>query len=319
MHTRTHKLTAQQQDIQKQQWLGAGMVMLSAMCFSAKAVFAKLAYRYGADASTVLTLRLAFALPFFLLTAIYAERRTHKRLTRREWQQLALLGIFGYYLASLFDFLGLQYISASLERLILFLYPTLVILMNALFHREAVGKHLLSALALSYGGIALVFIHDLHSGGDQVWLGSTLVFLGAITYAFYLSGSQPLIQRHGSLRITSHVLVIACLSMLLQFTLEQDFARLHQPWQVIALCAATGIVATVLPAFLLTAGIRRLGSSRAALIGTVGPVSTLVLANLVLNETITLLQLLGSVLVLLGVWRVSQQTRKPATPAEEPL
>ncbi len=291
------------------------MVVLSAVCFSAKAIFAKLAYRLGADASTVLTLRMAVALPFFAAGAVAAERRAGARLARGEIVRLVLLGSVGYYLASVFDFVGLKYVSAGLERLILFLYPTLVVLLGAVFFRERLSARIALAMALSYGGVALVFLSDRASGGADVVYGCFLVFLGALAYAFYLAFSQPLIARHGSTRVTSHVLVVACLCVIAQFTLEGDFERLAQPADVYLLAGATGVVATVLPAFLLTAGIKRLGASRAALIGTIGPVSTILLAYVFLGEPLTALQIAGSALVLAGVWQVS---RPAAPPAEAP-
>jgi drug/metabolite transporter (DMT)-like permease len=277
---------------------------VSAVCFSAKAIFAKLAYRHGADPTTVLGLRMAFALPFFALAAL----RPHApRLTKRELLHLFVLGSVGYYLASLFDFLGLSYVSAGLERLILFLYPTIVIAFNALFYRERVGARLWQAVALGYTGVGLVVWSDRMIGGSDVALGSALVFMGAITYAFYLSGSQPLIMRHGSTRVTSYALVVACSCAIVQFLTTRGFSPL--PSEVLWLAAATGVVATVIPAFLLTAGIQRLGASRASLIGTVGPVSTLLLAYQFLDEPVTWLQIAGSALVLLGVFRVSQPAR----------
>lgn len=283
---------------------GVLMVLTSAVCFSAKAVFAKVAYRYGADPSTVLTLRMAFALPFFALGLLGNPAPGAPPMVSRERLQLFALGSFGYYAASLFDFMGLAYVSAGLERLILFLYPTIVILLKALFHRERISSRVWQALALSYGGVGMVVWSDRLAYGPDVALGSVLVFLGAVAYAFYLAFSQELIMRHGSARVTSHVLVVACLCALLQFALQGNYARLQQPWPVYALCAATGLLATVLPAFLLTAGIRRMGASRASLVGTIGPVSTLLLAYWLLDEHVTLLQLAGSSLVLLGVWRV---------------
>ncbi|HEU4532604.1 MAG TPA: DMT family transporter [Polyangiaceae bacterium] len=287
---------------------GVLMVVLSAVCFSAKAVFAKLAYRYGADANTVLTLRMAFALPFFAVAGALASRRPLAQPLRgRERLRLFALGSGGYYVASLLDFLGLQYVSAGVERLILFLHPTLVVLLNALFFRESIARRTGLSLLLSYGGVALVVWSDRPSSGSGAILGSGLIFLSALAYAFYLSFSQPLIARHGSSRVTSEVLVVACLCAIAHFAVGADFARLRQPWQVIALCAVTGLAATVIPAFLLAAGIKRIGASRASLVGTLGPVSTLLLAHWVLDEPLTPVQLAGSSLVLLGVWMVAQR------------
>jgi drug/metabolite transporter (DMT)-like permease len=281
------------------------MVMLSAVCFSAKAIFAKLTYRYGADATTVLALRMAFALPFFAAAAWTTERRAQlQRFTRREWLQLGLLGSAGYYLASWLDFRGLMLISAGLERLILFLYPTLVVLFNVFQRGERVTRRVGAALGLCYGGVLLVVWSDHLAGGRDVALGSLLVFLGAAAYSGYLVYSQPLSVRHGSVRVTGWIMVVMACCAFAQFGLEQRWSRLEQPWQVLALGAANGVVATVVPAFLLAAGMKRLGTSRASLIGMVGPVSTLLLAYWFLGEPITAIQLVGSGLVLLGVWMV---------------
>jgi drug/metabolite transporter (DMT)-like permease len=283
------------------------MVMLSAVCFSAKAIFAKLAYRYGADASTVLGLRMAFALPFFALFAARGGReRGAARFTRREIGTMILAGSAGYYLASALDFQGLTLISAGLERLILFLYPTLVVLVNVFVRRERVTARIVWALVLCYGGVLLVVWSDRLILGSDVALGSALVFASAIAYAGYLILSQPLLVRHGSMRVTSCALVVTSLCALSQYGLSHDPRLLvQQPWQVIALCLATALVATVVPAFLLAAGMRRLGTSRASLIATVGPVSTLLLAYWFLDEPLTAMQVLGSSLVLVGVWMVS--------------
>jgi drug/metabolite transporter (DMT)-like permease len=302
---------------QRSYYAGTSMVMVSAICLSAKAIFAKLAYRYGVDPMTMLAFRALAALPFFLLLGLHSSAQPGAvPFTRSERLQLFALGSGGYYLASFLDFVGLQYVSAGLERLILFLYPTLVVGLNIVFHRERPARGLLEAVLLSYGGVGLVVWNDRASGGSNVLLGSFLIFLSAIAYAVYISFSQGLVIRHGSTRVTSHMLTATCLCAIAQFTLEGDLARLDQPWQVLALGAAMGLLATVIPAFLLTAGMKRLGTSKASLLGTVGPVSTLFLAAWFLDEPLTLLQLSGSALVLFGIWRVSRV--KPAdTPAVE--
>jgi drug/metabolite transporter (DMT)-like permease len=286
--------------------VGAAMVMFSAVCFSAKAIFAKLAYRHGADASTVLALRMAFALPFFAAAGWLSSRRgAAAGFARSDWLRLALLGSAGYYLASWLDFRGLMLISAGLERLILFIYPTFVVLFNAVQHGEPITRRIGLALLLCYGGVLLVVWSDHLAGGSDVVLGSALVLLSAVAYTGYLVYSQPLVLKHGSVRVTSWIMVAMTACAFAQFALEQRWDRLEQPRQVLWLGLLTGIVATVIPAFLLAAGMKRLGTSRAALIATVGPVSTLLLAYWFLDEPVTPLQVLGSALVLLGVWMVS--------------
>jgi drug/metabolite transporter (DMT)-like permease len=286
--------------------VGAAMVMLSAVCFSAKAIFAKLAYRHGADASTVLALRMAFALPFFATAGWLSGRGdAAARFARNDWLRIALVGSAGYYLASWLDFRGLMLISAGLERLILFIYPTFVVLFNAVQRGEPITRRIGLSLVLCYGGVLLVVWSDHLAGGSDVVLGSALVLLSAVAYTGYLVYSQPLVLEHGSVRVTSWIMVAMTICAFAQFALEQRWARLEQPRQVLWLGLLTGIVATVIPAFLLAAGMKRLGTSRAALIATVGPVSTLLLAYWFLDEPVTALQLLGSALVLLGVWMVS--------------
>lgn len=291
------------------------MVMLSAVCFSAKAIFAKLAYRYGADATTVLALRMAFSLPFFFAAGwATGQRGLAQPFTRKEQLRVALLGSAGYYLASWLDFQGLTLVSAGLERLVLFVYPTLVVLFNVALGHERITRRIGGALVLCYGGVLLVVWSDHLTGGRDVTLGSTLIFVSAVAYAGYLVGSQPLSLRHGSVRVTAWIMVAMSLCAFTQFALENRWQRLVQPWQVYVLGLLTGVVATVVPAFLLAAGMKRLGTSRASLIATVGPVSTLLLANWFLDEPITAIQLAGSALVLVGVWMVSQPA-KPRTNA----
>lgn len=293
------------------------MVMLSSVCLSAKSIFAKLAYRHGVEPTTLLAMRSVVALPFFVILAAQSGAwRDAAKLRGHERVQLFLLGSAGYYLASLLDFLGLEYVSAGLERLILYLYPTLVIGLNVLFHGEKPNRALLDAVLVSYGGVALVVWNDRLSGGSNVALGSVLIFLSAIAYAGYIAFSQNLILRHGSTRVTSQILTVTCLCAIAQFLSQGHVERLVQPWPVLGLALAMGIVATVLPALLLTAGMKRLGTSKASLLGTVGPVSTLFFAAWFLDEPITLLQLSGSALVLVGIWRVSRPS--PVTPDPPP-
>jgi drug/metabolite transporter (DMT)-like permease len=283
------------------------MVLTSAVAFSTKAIFAKLAYRYGVAPLTMLTMRALVALPVFGLLALRSSAKpTAAPFTGRERLQLFLLGSCGYYLASYLDFEGLRYVSAGLERLILFLYPTMVVALNVLFHGERPGRRLFEAMLLSYGGVALVVWNDRATFGEDVALGSLMIFGSAIAYSGYIAFSQSLIMRHGSTRVTGHVLSVTSLCAIAQFALQNDSSELSQPWQVLLLALATGLIATVLPAFLLTAGMKRLGTSRASLLGTIGPLATVFMGAWFLDEPITLLQLVGSGLVLFGIWRVSR-------------
>jgi drug/metabolite transporter (DMT)-like permease len=291
--------------------LGITYVVLSALCFSAKAIFAKLAYKHGVDASTLLALRMLTALPFFALAAAHAEMGAQTALSWGDKARIAVLGSGGYYLAACLDFLGLHYITASLERLILFLYPTLVVGFRYALYGERPPLGIGIAIALSYGGVVVSASRAaLWSGSQHAGLGVLLVFGSAVAYAYYLAGTQPLIAKHGSNRITAHALLVASLCVLAEFSWRHGLGGLAQSHDVLLLGACTGIVATVVPAFALTAGIARIGASRASVLGSIGPVSTLVLAWWWLDETIGARDVVGCALVLFGVAYMGRQTRR---------
>ena len=295
--------------------LGSALIVLGAIGFSAKSILIKLAYADSAqiDAITLMTLRMLFALPFFLSVALWHGRAKTISHSRRDWGALLLLGVMGYYLASLLDFKGLEYISAGLERLILFLYPTFVVLLTALLYRRGIGRAQRLALLLSYGGIGLVYGTQPMAASPDITLGALLVFGSAIAFAIYMTASGHYIPRFGARRFTAWSMSVACGVTIAHFLLSKPLAQLAVPPDVLALAVALALLSTVLPAFLMNAGIRRIGADRAAIIGTVGPVSTLLLAWLVLDEALTLSQLLGAVLVMCGVFLVSLTNRSSAS------
>ena len=285
--------------------LGVICVLLSATLFSAKSVLVKLAYQYAIDSVTLLALRMAFALPFFWVL-LYSTHETKQPLTRRDWVGLMLAGSVGYYGASILDFWGMEYISASLERLILFMYPTLTVFLSALFFKAAISRRTWLALVMSYGGILLVFIDNQEQESTHLILGSVLVFAGALAYAGYLVGSGVLIARFGAIRFTALALTTASLCSFLHFLLRQPLSVLGElPREVWLLSAALGFFCTFLPATLLTQGIRRMGAPQAALISAISPVLTLALGAWLLHERLTLWQMLGAGWVLLGVMLIS--------------
>ena len=295
------------------QRLGVTFAIISALGFSFKAILVKLAYAVPqavpVDAVTLLALRMLFALPVFVWVALRTQRTTPP-LTLREWLALAALGMLGYYGASVFDFIGLQYISAGLERLIIFTYPTLTLLIGVLFMGKAIRGREIGALLLSYAGIGLAFMHDLQFGGDTrlVLIGAFFVFASSISYALYLSGSAPMIQRLGAARFTALAVLASTISTLLHFLLTQPVAALNQPVPVYAYAAAMSLFSTILPVFMLAAAIRHIGSTTAALIGTLGPVLTVVFSWWLLDEPISLAQMAGTALVLGGVLLVSSKS-----------
>jgi drug/metabolite transporter (DMT)-like permease len=283
---------------------GSLCVFLAAVGFSAKSVIVKLAYAYHVDAATLMALRMGFSLPFFLALTVWSVHAEHLApLGRREWTAVLGLGFLGYYLAAYLDLLGLQYITASLERLILFLFPTIVVVLSAwLFKRRVTGLQIL-ALVLSYAGIILVFLENLqHAGaGRDLTIGGALVFTSAVAYSFYLIGSGEVVGRIGAIRFTAYAMSAACVLVFVQFLTTHRLRALELPRQVYWLSFIMAVTSTVLPAVLMTEGLRRVGANQAAMIGTIGPVVTMVLGLIFLGEPITVVQVVGAALVLGGV------------------
>jgi drug/metabolite transporter (DMT)-like permease len=287
---------------------GAACVFLAACGFSAKSVIIKLAYAYDVAPATLLALRMALSLPFFAAVAWWSGRRSTQRpLTRGDWRAILTLGVLGYYLAAYLDFLGLAYIPASLERLILFLYPTLVVLLSLLLFGHRVDRRQIVALVVSYLGIGLVFGDSLRLGQDHAALviGSALVFASGVAYAVYLIYSARVVGRIGTVRFTAYAMSVAAGVVFVQFVATHPLDDIRLPPQVYLLTLVMALVSTVIPAFLMTEGLRRVGANQAATIGTIGPVVTMALGWMLLGERITWLQALGAGLVLAGVLTVT--------------
>jgi drug/metabolite transporter (DMT)-like permease len=288
---------------------GVLLAALGAIAFSGKAIIVKLGYRYGADAVTLLALRMLVAFPFFLLMGLWAARRATP-LSRADLGRIGLLGFLGYYLASFLDFAGLAYITATLERLILYLTPTLVALIGWVALGKRVSRRQLVALLVSYAGVALAFGHDLTLGGSNIALGSALVFGSALAYALYLLGSGELVSRVGAVRLTAYASSVASVLCLLQFILLRPLEALVLPWEVYALSLVNGTLCTVLPVLAVMMAVARIGSALAAQVGMVGPVSTILLSLLLLDEPMGPWQVAGTVLVMAGVFVVSRTGAK---------
>ena len=284
--------------------------MAGAVAFSGKAIIVKLAYRHGVDAITLITQRMVVALPFFVLMLLWSGRG-RPRLGWRDLGSVGLLGFLGYYLASVLDFLGLQYISASLERLILYLSPALVLLLAwALLGQRAQARQWL-AMIVAYAGLLLVFGHELWREGSQVWLGAGLVLASTLSYALYLVYSAAVLKRIGALRVTGWASSVACGLCLAQFAVLRPWASLFDwPAQVGRLSLLNGTVCTVLPVWLVMRAIEAIGPARTAQYGMVGPVSTLLLGVWLLDEPFTAWVAAGSLCVLAGVTLLAWQ-RQP--------
>lgn len=296
---------------QQHHLIGLGLAVAGAVCFSGKAIVAKLLYREGIDAVTLLALRMLLSAPVFLLVAAVVWSQT-PRPSAMDTLRIALLGLLGYYASSMLDFLGLQYITAGLERLILFLTPTFVLLLGRLLFGHRVGAWQWLSMLFAYAGILLVFQHDLSLGGDRVVLGAGLVFAAAITYALYLLLSGELVTRVGTLRLVSLAMLSCSIAAVLQFGLLRPlpslFVQTPAVWQ---LSLVNALLCTVVPVFLIMFAIARIGAGLAAQAGMMGPVSTLLLAWWILAEPITGVQMAGTALVLAGVLLLSAQRARP--------
>jgi drug/metabolite transporter (DMT)-like permease len=289
---------------------GLLLAVAGAVLFSAKAILVKLSYRYGVDPVTLIALRMAFSVPFFAF-ALWWTSRGARRLARGEHLRIVLIGLLGYYAASFLDFLGLLYISAALERLILYLTPTIVLLISALWLGKRVTRIDGVALLLSYGGIVLVFWHDVSLAGADVPLGALLVFGAAACYALYLVLSGELVRRVGAIRLVSYAMCVATVACFVQFLLVNPVGALSQPAPVYGLSVANGVLSTVLPVFATMLAVERIGAGNVSLAGTVGPVATIGLGFGFLGEAISGWQIAGTLLVLAGVFVLSRKVPVP--------
>ncbi len=281
---------------------GLALAMFGAIAFSGKAIIVKLAYRYGVDAVTLIMLRMLFALPIFAVMAWWSGRGK-PRLSAGDWLGVSGLGVTGYYLSSFLDFAGLQYISASLERLILYLNPTLVLLLGWLLYRRPFRRIQLLGMAISYCGVILVFGREAHLEGGQAALGALLVFTSTITYAVYMVYSGQLVQRLGALRLVGLATTVACLCCLLQFALLRPLASAFAVApQVVWLSVLNATACTAVPVLMVMMAIERIGPALSAQTGMVGPMSTILMSVLILDEPFTVWIAAGTVLVIAGIF-----------------
>jgi drug/metabolite transporter (DMT)-like permease len=290
------------------------ITFLGAILFSTKAIMVKKAFaNVKVDAVTLLTLRMAFSLPFYLIAAFWVSRQAgNVQMTRRQWVITIVLGLFGYYLSSLFDFIGLQYISAGLERLILFLYPTFAVLINLFFFGQIIAKNQWVALLLTYLGIGIAFFGEVRLEADNpgFWWGSLCVAICSVTYAIYIAGSGKIIPHIGSNQFTAYAMLSATVGVFLHYIVTKGsfssmFSASTLPYGLLL-----AIFATVIPSFLIAAGMKRIGSNNVAIISSIGPVSTILQAHFILGEAIFTEQLIGTGLVIIGILLLSWKPQK---------
>jgi drug/metabolite transporter (DMT)-like permease len=285
--------------------LGFSLTLLGALLFSTKAIIVKKAFfATQVDAVSLLALRMVCAMPFYFIAVWIAGRKENVQpLTRKQWWQVLGLGLTGYYCSSLFDFIGLQYISAGLERLILFLYPTFAVLINTFLFRQTISRLQWVALLLTYIGIAWAYWGELRldTGNPQFYWGSFCVLVCAVTYAIYIVGSGRLIPQTGATRFTAYAMLAATSGVLAHFALRGQYGAMQASASLWGYGLLLGVVATVVPSFLISGGLKRIGSNNVAIISAVGPVSTILQAHFILGEPIFAAQVGGTVLVIVGV------------------
>lgn len=293
--------------------VGFLVTFLGAVLFSTKAIIVKKAFAdTRVDALTLLTIRMIFSLPFFAGVAIFASsKKENVRLTGRQWLYISIMGLIGYYISSLLDFLGLQYVSAGLERLILFLYPTFTVLINAFLFRQKIKSIQRLALALTYTGIAVAYLGELKFNMENpnlLW-GSFLIFLCAITYSMYIVGSGRLIPIVGATKFTAYAMLASTLGIFIHFLIRENFHMLESGLGLWSYGITLAIVATVIPSFLISYGMKYIGSNNVAIISGIGPVSTIVQAHFILGEPIFIAQIIGTMLVVAGVLVIGWNSR----------
>lgn len=294
------------------------LVFIGAVGFSTKAVFVKLAYQYDVDSISLLALRMAFSLPIFIGVAWWSHQgqQDNYEIHGKDWLYTFILGAIGYYLASFLDFLGLQYITAGMERLVLFTYPTLVVIISAIFLKKKIKKVHYIALSLTYVGIGVAFLEHLQSDNhlgdtnEHFLLGAALVFGAALAYAIYLVGSGYILPRLGTLRYNSLSMSAAGLAVLVHHAVVNQLALFDFAPPVYYYGIAMALFSTVLPSFLIAEGIRIIGATNASIIGSIGPISTIILAYIFLGEQLGWWQWGGTLLVIVGILLISLQKHK---------
>ena len=288
------------------QLLGNGVFLgfLGTVLLAVKPVIVKIAYQFGPDATTLLALRKVMTVPFFIALLVIFERDKPNRirLTRADWLKVLFLGFTGYYAASFLDFVSLQYISVGLSRSIVYLNPAIVLLLSVLLKQQKASLTQIGAMATAYLGVVLVFWHEMHLGGDGLLIGTTLTLCSAVSYSVYLLLAGNLVQRVGSLRLAAYSSGAATLMCLIQALLVNPNGLIEQPLAVYGLSLVNATLCTVAPLVMVMLAIRRIGPSTVAQLGAIGPAATLFFAWIILGDPISLLQAIGTLIVVLGIW-----------------
>lgn len=279
--------------------------VVGVVLFSTKAVLVKLAYEYDVGTLELLLFRMVFSVPFYSVLALWLGKQKNATVETKDFLWIFLFGFLGYYLASYFDFLGLNYIKAGLERIILFIYPTIVVFLSWLFFRKKLSRIQGLAIGVSYIGILITFFNEIEISGDKTIWGSFLVLMSAVTYAAYLVGSGWLIPKFGVLRFTCYAMIVSTMCVVFHYSLFGNWKLFHFPTEVYLYAIAMAVFSTIIPSFLVSESIKRLGASSFSILGSLGPVSTIILAYIFLGEQLTYIQLLGMLVVIFGITLLS--------------
>jgi drug/metabolite transporter (DMT)-like permease len=297
-------------------FVGFLITFFGAVLFSTKAIIVKKAFHdTRIDALSLLTIRMIFSLPFYLAVAFFTgQKKDNIVFTKRQWLYIIILGLFGYYISSFLDFAGLQYISAGLERLILFLYPTFAVLINAVFFKQRISRIQFLALLLTYTGIGIAYFGELRIDvqNPQFLWGSFMVLICALTYAIYIVGGGKLIPQVGATKFTAYAMLAATAGVLIHYMLRGNYTILQSGTRYWGYGILLAILATVIPSFLISFGMKKIGSNNVAIISGIGPVSTIVQAHFILGEKIFAEQMAGTILVIAGVLLIGWKSRAPA-------
>lgn len=288
------------------------LALAGAILFSAKAIFARYAYQISdIDHTNLLFLRMAFAAPFYVFVFIRTSRNATHTLSNKEWGYLLLLGLLGYYLAAVFDFWGLEYLEASLERIILFIYPSFVVLLNLLIYRISISKTQILAIMITYAGILAIFYHKVQlPGADSTVKGAMLIVLCALSYAFFVVGSGNLIPKIGSKRFTAIALLISAVMIFIHSGVSGKMNFWEYDGMVYFIAFLMAVFSTVIPSFLISEAVGRIGANVTSILASIGPVSTIIMGTLFLDETVDRYQIIGTIIVIFGIFIITQEKKK---------
>jgi drug/metabolite transporter (DMT)-like permease len=289
--------------------------VIGAVCFSTKAIFVKLAYREGAvDPIVLLAWRMILSLPFFVGAAYFtSQKKSNVKFTDRQWAYVVMIGCLGYYVSSYLDFIGLQFVSAGMERLILFTYPTFVLLISAFWFKQRVSTRQIVAVLLTYAGLLFAFLSEasINFSTPNFYFGSACILLCALTYGTYIAASGRLIPTIGSVKFNSYAMSAACAGVLLHYAFTNTTSLFALPPTVYTYAVLMAIVSTVIPTYLVAISLNRLGANNTAIISSIGPISTILQAYYFLNEKVTILQWIGTIIIVVGILMISWRPKTP--------